>query len=88
MILNFFLSSVLCTMFRIIVFFIITLFALLYVRFGIVLACGEHLHDRIISLREDVWARKTSLNLQPFVEVPSPEMWILNCSDSVVFFCF
>jgi hypothetical protein len=39
------------------------------VRVGILLTCGKGLHDRIISLREDVWARKTSLNLQPFVEV-------------------
>ena len=33
----------------------------LYVRVGIFLTCGKHLHDRIISLRGKVWAHKTSL---------------------------
>jgi hypothetical protein len=38
--------SILCS-----VFFIITLFVRLYVRVGILLSCGKHLHDRILSLR-------------------------------------
>ena len=28
----------------------------LYMRDGILFSCGEHLQDRIISLRGDVWA--------------------------------
>ena len=28
----------------------------LHVMIDILLTCGEHLHDRIISLREEVWA--------------------------------
>jgi len=37
--------------FKIIVFFIITLVTYLYVRVGIVITCRKHLHDCIISLR-------------------------------------
>ena len=33
----------------------------LYVRVGILLPCGKHLFDRIISLRGEVWAHNTSL---------------------------
>ena len=40
-----------------------------YVRAGILLTCGKHLHDRIISLREEVWADKTSLTLPLSIEV-------------------
>jgi len=43
--------NILCVAFTIIAFYIITLFALLYVRVGILLKCGKYLHDRIISLR-------------------------------------
>jgi hypothetical protein len=42
-------------------FFIITQFAKLYVRVGILLTCGKQLHDGIISLRREVWANKTRL---------------------------
>ena len=35
-------------------YFIITLFALLYVRVGILLTCGKYLHDGNISLRGEV----------------------------------
>jgi len=41
-------------MFKIIAFFIIALFAQLYVRVGILLKCGKHLHGRIISLKGEV----------------------------------
>jgi hypothetical protein len=41
-------------------------------RIGGLLACGKHLHDRIISLREDVWDHKISLTLPLFIEVPVP----------------
>jgi hypothetical protein len=37
------------------------LLVLLYDRFGFLLACGKHLHDRIISLRAEVLVHKTSL---------------------------
>ena len=45
-------------MFKIVTFFIITLFARLCMRFGILLTCGKHLHDHIILLME-VWAHTT-----------------------------
>jgi len=38
-------------MFKILAFFIIMLYARLYVRVGISLTCGKHLHNRIICLR-------------------------------------
>ena len=37
-----------------------------YVRVSILLTCGKHLHERIISLRVDVWFHNTSLTL-PFL---------------------
>jgi len=40
--------------FKIIAFFMITLIARLYVSVGILLSCGKHLHDHIISLRGEV----------------------------------
>ena len=56
---------------------LITLFTLLYVRVGILLTCGKHISDRIISLRGEVWADKTSNTTSnktpPFlIEVPVP----------------
>jgi hypothetical protein len=47
--------NILCIMFKIIAFFIITLFAYLYVRVVVLLICGMHLLDCIISLGGDVW---------------------------------
>jgi hypothetical protein len=38
-------------------------------RFGILLAHEKHLQDRIISLREAVWAHKSSLTSPHFIEV-------------------
>ena len=43
----------------------------LYVEIDIVLACGTHLHDRIISLRGEFWTYKTSLTPPLFIEVPT-----------------
>jgi hypothetical protein len=40
--------------FKILDLFIITLFAQLYVRIGIFLICGKHLHDHITKLRGEV----------------------------------
>jgi hypothetical protein len=36
-------------------------FAWSYVRASILITCGKHLHDHIISLRWEVWAHKTTL---------------------------
>jgi len=60
--------NILCihVMFHIIAFFIITMFARLYVRVGILLTYGKHLNDRIISLERDVWFNNTNLILPPF----------------------
>jgi len=41
-------------------------------RAGILLTCGKHLHDHIISLRGEVWANTTSLTPPSFIEVPVP----------------
>jgi hypothetical protein len=49
-------------MFKIIVFFLITLFFRIYVSVNIFLTCGKYVHDRIISLRREILAHKTSLN--------------------------
>ena len=48
-------------MLKIISFFIITLFDRLYMRVGILLTCGKHVHDCIISLRGEVWVHKANL---------------------------
>jgi hypothetical protein len=59
-------------MFKIISFFIIKLLVRLYVRVGILLSCGKHLHDRLISIRGEVWVHKSSLTLPLFIEMPVP----------------
>ena len=41
----------------------ITLFVQLYMRRGILLTCGKHFHDLIISLRGVGWEYKTSLTI-------------------------
>jgi hypothetical protein len=53
--------NILCIMFKIMAFFIITLFARLYVGVAILFTRGKQLHDRVISQRGEVWANKTSL---------------------------
>ena len=47
--------------------FKITLIACLCVRVGILLTYEEHLHNRINSLREKVWAHKTSSTPRLFI---------------------
>ena len=61
--------------------FIITLFVRLYVRVGILLTCGKHLHDRIISLRGEVWSHKASLVPLFFYEVSFPSQ---KCERSCI----
>jgi hypothetical protein len=41
--------------------FVVT-FTRLHLKVDILLPCGKYLHDRIISLRGELWANKTSLN--------------------------
>jgi hypothetical protein len=55
-------------MFKIVVFFMITLFALLYVRFVILLTRRKCLQDRIISKRGEIWAHKTRLTPPLFID--------------------
>ena len=45
------------------------LFVMLYVRVGILLACVKLLYDRIISLREEIFDRKTNLTWPLFNKV-------------------
>ena len=44
----------------------------MYVKVGILLICGKHFHDCIISLRWEVFVHKTSLTLPLFIEVSLP----------------
>ena len=74
--------NILCIMFQIIAFCIITLFCRFYVRMDILLAFGKHLHDRIISLRGDGWSYKTGLTPPLFTEVHIPNQesqWSCIC---------
>ena len=43
------------------VFFTTTMLTQLYVKVGLLLTCSKLLHGRIISLRRQIWAHKTSL---------------------------
>jgi hypothetical protein len=51
------------------------------VRVGILLLFGRHLHDRIISLREVLWAHKTCSSSRHFFEAPEAreesEQWCI-----------
>jgi hypothetical protein len=58
------------------------MFVMLYVRFGILLACVKVLYDRIISLREEIFDRKTNLTWQLFNKVT-----INQGKWTVVYFC-
>ena len=40
--------------------------------FDILLTYKKHLHDRIISLRGEIWVREISLTPPPFIELPVP----------------
>ena len=55
-------------MFKITAFFIIMLCTRIYMRVGILITCGKHLHDRIISLRGD-WAHATIVAPPLFIKV-------------------
>ena len=62
--------NILGIMFKIIAFFITTLFTVLHVRVSILLTCGKHMHDPIIQLWGEVWAHKTSFNPTTFHWTP------------------
>ena len=59
--------NILCIMFKIIPFFMITLFSQFYVKVGIILTHGKHFHECVISLRGEVWAYWTSLTPSLFI---------------------
>ena len=58
----------------IIAFFILTMFALLYVRVGILLICGMHLHDVISLLRKEFRTYNTYSILPLVIEVSVPSL--------------
>ena len=58
--------------FKIIMFFVLTLSVQFHVRVGILFACGRHLYDPIISLRQEILVHKISLTLPLFIEVTLP----------------
>ena len=60
-------------------FFIITLFAVY-----MLLACGRHLHDSIISLRGEGWTHKTSLTPPHFIEVPVSSHFFFNLMFAII----
>ena len=61
-------------------FFIITLFARLFVKVDILLTCEKYLYDNIISLRGEIWDHKTSLIQPHFIEVSVPRQeWERSC---------
>jgi hypothetical protein len=67
-------------MFKIMAFFIITLFARLFVKVDILLTCEKYLYDNIISLRGKIWDHKTSLIQPHFIEVSVPRQeWERSC---------
>ena len=85
--------NILCIMLKIIALFIITLFAPLYARIGILLTRGKHLLHRIISLRGKVWAHITSLTPSTFYwsVCTKPEHWCCGyifCLYAILIFDF
>jgi len=54
--------NILCILFNHIASFITKLFSWLYVRVGILLTCGRHLYNYIISLRGEVCSQTNSLS--------------------------
>ena len=62
--------NVIQLMFRIIAFFINTLPSRIYVGIGLLITCGKHLNDGIISLKGGVWDHQTSLIPPLCIEVP------------------
>ena len=61
--------NILCIMFKIIDLFIITLFAMLYMRDGILFWCGGHWQDSIILLRGDALGHRTILTSPCIIKV-------------------
>ena len=65
-----------------------TLLAWLYARVDILLACGKHLHDRIISLREDVWSTKLIWPRHFLLKFLKSCIYVLYDIDSACFYDF
>jgi hypothetical protein len=57
------------------------LFARFYESVDILLTNGKHLHDRIISVRGEVWAHKTILASPLFIEMHVPSMQVLSICE-------
>jgi hypothetical protein len=64
--------------------FVMKLFVRSCARVGILLACGKHVHDRIISLKSQIWAHKTSLTSSLFIKVSVPS----QKHELVVYMCY
>ena len=59
-------------MFKIIALYMMALFVQLYVKIDILLTCGKHLHDSIISLKWEILTHTTILTSPLFIESPAP----------------
>ena len=69
-------------MYKIISFFINTLFARFYVRVGILFKRGTYLHDHIILLRGEVWVNEITNVVHPpplCIEVPVLSFYYYRC---------
>jgi hypothetical protein len=76
-------------LFKVISFFIITLFDRLYVRVGILLTCGKHVHDRIISQRGEVWVHKSKCLCHAKSDRSSPVIEVsMSCQEWSVVTCY
>ena len=63
--------------------------ARIYLRFSILVTCGKHLHDDIISLRREVCAHITSLTPPLSIEIRVPtKKSELSCISVIFFFTF
>ena len=64
--------------------FVMKLFVRSCAKVGILLACGKHVHDRIISLKSQIWAHKTNLSSSLFIKVRVPS----QKDEQVVYMCY
>ena len=64
------LHNIISVMFKIRAIFITTQFTRIYVRVGILLTRGKHLHDLIVLVMGEVLVHSTSLIPTYFIEVP------------------
>ena len=76
--------NILCIMFKIIAFFIITRSARLYVNVGYIYIYEKHMDDRIISLRVELSAHKTSLTPPLFIVGVNTKYYMVNQTVYIV----